>query len=57
MTNPVTYSTTVAKQPLVYHGWKCIIPEMALVVNMPTEPYQCAAPRDTLPYDWTRKDG
>jgi dTDP-4-dehydrorhamnose 3,5-epimerase len=49
---------------LVYHGWKCISPEMSLVVNVPTEPYHYAspdeyrlAPHDTLPYDWTRKDG
>ena len=48
----------------VYHGWKCISPEMSLVVNVPTEPYHYAtpdefriAPHGTLPYDWTRKDG
>lgn len=49
---------------LVYHGWKCISTELSLVVNVPTEPYHYAqpdefrlAPHDTLPYDWTRKDG
>ena len=49
---------------LVYHGWKCISSEVSLVVNVPTEPYHYAepdeyriAPHDTLPYDWTRKDG
>ena len=49
---------------LVYHGWKCISPEIALVVNVPTEPYVYSepdeyrlAPHDTLPYDWARKDG
>lgn len=49
---------------LVYHGWKCIGAETALVINVPTEPYRYAepdeyrlAPHDTLPYDWTRKDG
>lgn len=49
---------------LVYHGWKCISPEMSLVLNLPTEPYQYAdpdeyrlAPHGTLPYDWTRHDG
>ena len=49
---------------LVYHGWKCISPEVSLVVNVPTEPYHYAEPdefrldpHDTLPYDWTRKDG
>ena len=49
---------------LVYHGWKCISLEMALVVNVPTEPYHYTqpdeyrvAPHETLPYDWSRKDG
>jgi dTDP-4-dehydrorhamnose 3,5-epimerase len=49
---------------LVYHGWKCISNETALVVNVPTEPYNYAEPdeyrlepHDTLAYDWTRKDG
>jgi dTDP-4-dehydrorhamnose 3,5-epimerase len=49
---------------LVYHGWKCISPEVALVINVPTEPYHYDAPDEyriaphkTLPYDWTRKDG
>jgi dTDP-4-dehydrorhamnose 3,5-epimerase len=49
---------------LVYHGWKCVSNEVALVVNTPTEPYHYAqpdefrlAPHDTLPYDWARKDG
>ena len=49
---------------LVYHGWKCISVEPALVVNVPTEPYDHAEPdeyrldpHETLPYDWSRKDG
>lgn len=49
---------------LVYHGWKCISTEMALVVNVPTEPYRYGDPDEfrlephhSLPYDWTRKDG
>jgi dTDP-4-dehydrorhamnose 3,5-epimerase len=49
---------------LVYHGWKCISSDVSLVVNVPTEPYSYAepdeyrlAPHDTLPYDWSRKDG
>jgi dTDP-4-dehydrorhamnose 3,5-epimerase len=48
----------------VYHGWKCISQETALVVNIPTEPYRYddpdeyrLEPHGTLPYDWTRKDG
>jgi dTDP-4-dehydrorhamnose 3,5-epimerase len=49
---------------LVYHGWKCISAEPALVVNVPNEPYDRAAPDEhrlaphgTLDYDWSRKDG
>jgi dTDP-4-dehydrorhamnose 3,5-epimerase len=49
---------------LVYHGWKCISLEPALVVNVPNEPYDRADPDErrlpphgTLDYDWTRKDG
>ena len=49
---------------LVYHGWKCISPDVAIVINVPTEPYNYTEPdeyrlepHDTLPYDWTRKDG
>jgi dTDP-4-dehydrorhamnose 3,5-epimerase len=60
-----TQNPTLVQVPnLVYHGWKCISTEMALVVNVPTEPYHYTepdeyrlAPHDTLPYDWTRKDG
>lgn len=50
--------------PLVYHGWKCISPEMSMVVNVPSDPYHYEQPDEyrlephgTLPYDWTRKDG
>jgi dTDP-4-dehydrorhamnose 3,5-epimerase len=56
--------TLVQVPNLVYHGWKCISVDMALVVNVPTEPYHYTqpdeyrvAPHDTLPYDWARKDG
>jgi dTDP-4-dehydrorhamnose 3,5-epimerase len=49
---------------LVYHGWKNIGQEVALVLNVPTEPYRYGDPDEyriephgTLPYDWTRKDG
>ena len=49
---------------LVYHGWKCISPEVSTVINVPTEVYHYdepdeyrLEPRDTLPYDWARKDG
>jgi dTDP-4-dehydrorhamnose 3,5-epimerase len=56
--------TLVQVPNLVYHGWKCISPEVALVVNVPTEPYRYAEPDEfriephgTLAYDWSRKDG
>jgi dTDP-4-dehydrorhamnose 3,5-epimerase len=60
-----THNPLLVQVPnLVYHGWKCISLETSLVVNVPTEPYRYAepdeyrlAPHDTLPYDWTRKDG
>ena len=60
-----TQNATLVQVPnLVYHGWKCISGETALVVNVPTEPYQYGEPDEyrlephhTLPYDWARKDG
>ena len=49
----------------VYHGWMCVSKEEALVVNIPTEPYDRANPDEQrldphtndIPYDWKRKDG
>ena len=46
--------------PGVWHGWKCVSPEEAYVVNAPTEVYvyedpdQDELPPDTpeIPYDW-----
>ena len=60
-----TQNPTLVQVPnLVYHGWKCIGSDPALVVNVPTEPYAYDQPDEyrlephgTLPYDWTRKDG
>ena len=56
--------TLVQVPNLVYHGWKCISPDTAMVINVPSEPYRYAAPDEfrlephgNLPYDWTRKDG
>ena len=56
--------TLVQVPNLVYHGWKCIGADPALVVNVPTEPYRYTDPDEyridphgTLPYDWSRKDG
>ncbi len=60
-----TLNPTLVQVPaLVYHGWKCISQQTALVVNAPTETYSYAEPDEfrldphgTLPYDWSRKDG
>ena len=60
-----TQNPTLVQVPnLVYHGWKNIGSDIALVVNVPTEPYRDGDPDEyrlephgTLPYDWTRKDG
>lgn len=50
---------------LVYHGFKCISAEEALVVNTVTECYNYSDPdefrvdphSEEIPYDWGRKDG
>lgn len=60
-----THSPMLVQVPnLVYHGWKNIGQDVALVVNVPTEPYRHGDPDEyrvephgTLPYDWARKDG
>jgi len=49
----------------IYHGWKCISEEEAIVVNIPTEVYVYHEPDEhrrpphgsDVPYDWSRKDG
>lgn len=51
--------------PLVYHGFKCISEHEAIVVNVPTEPYNYEEPdefrvdphNNEIPYRWDRKDG
>jgi dTDP-4-dehydrorhamnose 3,5-epimerase len=51
--------------PLVFHGFKTISTEEALLVNVPTEPYRYDQPdeyrvhphENDIPYDWSRKDG
>lgn len=51
--------------PLVYHGFKCISDQEAIVVNIPTEKYIYSDPDEyrvdphdnEIPYDWNRKDG
>jgi len=47
-----------------HHGWKCISPETAVVINCATEVYDYQRPDEErldpysadIPYDWARKD-
>ncbi|MBN2410013.1 MAG: dTDP-4-dehydrorhamnose 3,5-epimerase family protein [Candidatus Aminicenantes bacterium] len=49
----------------IYHGWMAVSREEAVVVNVPTQPYdrerpdeQRLDPHDNdIPYDWKRRDG
>ncbi len=49
----------------VYHGWMCVSPEEAIVVNVPTEVYNREDPDEfrldphtnDIPYDWRKRDG
>jgi dTDP-4-dehydrorhamnose 3,5-epimerase len=51
--------------PFVYHGFKCISEDEAIVVNTPTEVYNYSEPDEfrlpahgsDIPYSWERKDG
>ena len=48
--------------PLVYHGFKCIGEEEAIVINVPTRPYDHSQPdeyrvdpyRNDIDYDWSK---
>ena len=49
----------------IYHGFKSISDEESIVINTPTEVYNCNEPDEyrlpahdsSTPYDWGRKDG
>jgi len=49
----------------IYHGWKCVSEQEAVIINIPTEVYTYEAPDEyrlpphgkDIPYDWSRKDG
>ncbi len=51
--------------PYVYHGFKCISAEEAIVVNVPDRVYRYDNPdedradphENDIPYSWDRKDG
>jgi dTDP-4-dehydrorhamnose 3,5-epimerase len=60
------HNPMIVKVPkMVYHGWKCVSVEEALVINVPTEPYDRENPdeyrldphENHVPYKWERKDG
>ncbi|MHB8110018.1 MAG: dTDP-4-dehydrorhamnose 3,5-epimerase family protein [Syntrophorhabdaceae bacterium] len=50
---------------MVYHGWKCVSTEEALIINAPTEVYNYKDPDEfridphmnDIPFSWERKDG
>ncbi|MDD5627280.1 MAG: dTDP-4-dehydrorhamnose 3,5-epimerase family protein [Patescibacteria group bacterium] len=49
----------------IYHGWKCISDKEALIINVPTHPYNPQKPdeyrlpynTELIPYDWKIKMG
>jgi dTDP-4-dehydrorhamnose 3,5-epimerase len=51
--------------PEVCHGWMCVSAGEAIIINIPTEPYDYEHPDENridphdneIPYDWSRKDG
>jgi dTDP-4-dehydrorhamnose 3,5-epimerase len=51
--------------PLVHHGMKGVSETEAMILNLPTRPYDHASPDEyrlppdtaEIPYDWSRKDG
>jgi len=60
------FNPSLVKVPKsVYHGWKCVSVEEAIVINVPTEPYNRENPdeyrvdphKNDIPYNWERKDG
>ncbi len=61
-----THNPILVRIPVgVYHGFKAIGEEEAIVINVPTEPYNREQPDEyrldahdkNIPYDWKRKDG
>lgn len=51
--------------PFLYHGFKCVSVEEAIMINIPTHPYNRNKPDEyrlpwddpSIPYDWERKNG
>lgn len=54
----------IAIPPLVYHGFKTVSPQEAIMINIPTEPYNHDNPDEfrvdpldnDIPYDWGREE-
>ncbi|MDD3845149.1 MAG: dTDP-4-dehydrorhamnose 3,5-epimerase family protein [Syntrophorhabdaceae bacterium] len=60
------YDPRLVKVPrMVYHGWKCVSLEEAIIINAPTMAYNYREPDEfridphvnDIPYSWERKDG
>ena len=60
------HNARLVKVPrMVYHGWKCISEDEALIINAPTMVYDYADPDEfrvdphtnDIPYTWERRDG
>lgn len=60
------FNPLLVKVPrMVYHGWMCVSESEAIVINIPTEPYNRERPDEyridphlnDIPYRWERKDG
>jgi len=49
----------------VYHGWMCVSPDEAVIINIPTEAFNYDDPDEerldphdgNIPFNWKRKDG
>ena len=60
-----SHALLVKVPPLVLHGFKGVGDREAIVLNVPTHPYDHRQPDEyrtdphspEIPYDWTRKDG
>ena len=58
-------SLAISIPPFVYHGFKCISDTEAMVINVPSEPYNYKEPDEyrlpahtkEISYDWARQDG
>jgi dTDP-4-dehydrorhamnose 3,5-epimerase len=58
-------NTLVQIPPLVYHGWKCISENEAMIINIVSEAYNYKNPDEfrmpfdskEIPYDWSTKMG